>query len=336
MFAATLVVVVETSRRLLRLLALLSQRRSWTGPELAARLGVTVRTVRRDVDRLRALDYPLRADLGVAGGYRLGPGGDLPPLVLEDDEAVATVVALRTASGSGVAELDRLAVSALAKIERVLPGRLRQRVRGLQLAVVPPMRDAAAPEVATGVLTAVSAACRDAATLRFDYAAADGTASRRSAEPHSLVSWGRRWYLVAWDVDRADWRRFRVDRMRLKDPGRRFTRRDLPGGDAAAFVTAGVAGSFPVRGRLLLHAPATAAELADASRYGTLTPVDAATCRYECGAPSTRELAFLLGALDVDFTVEDPPELAAELNRVADRFARAAAGGRAGEDTPGG
>lgn len=324
--------MVETSGRLLRLLTLLSQRRSWTGPELAARLGVTVRTVRRDVDRLRALDYPVHADLGVGGGYRLGPGGELPPLVLEDDEAVATVVALRTASGSGVAELDRLAVSALAKIERVLPGRLRRRVRGLQLAVVPPMRNAAAPEVATGVLTAVAAACRDAETLRFDYATADGTATRRSAEPHSLVSWGRRWYLVAWDVDRADWRSFRVDRMQLKDPGRRFTRRDLPVGDAAAFVTAAVAGLFPVRARLLLHAPATAAELADTGRYGTLTPVDAATSRYECGAHSIRELAFLLGALDVDFTVEDPPELATELGRVAERFARAA-GQRAAEDT---
>ncbi len=316
--------MVETSGRLLRLLSLLSQRRSWTGPELAARLGVSVRTVRRDVGRLRALDYPVEGDLGVAGGYRLGAGADLPPLLLDDDEAVATVVALRTATGRGVAGLDDLAVSALAKIERVLPDRLRQRVRGLEVAMVPALGDTEAPAVSTTVLTAIAAACRDAEILRFDHATAAGTTSRRAAEPHALVSWGRRWYLVAWDVDRADWRSFRVDRMHLRDPGRRFTRREVPGGDAAAFVTGGVAGVFPVRARLLLHAPAGAAELADVGRYGTLSPVDATSSRYECGAGSVRELAFLLAALDVDFTVEDPPELAEELDRIARRFARAA------------
>src|SRR3954470_2906441 len=200
--------MLETSARLLRLISLLQARRDWTGPELAERLEVGVRTVRRDVDRLRRLGYPVQATPGVAGGYPLGVGASLPPLLLDEEEAVAVAVGLRTAVSGGVAGIEETSVRALAKLEQVLPGRLRRRVGALGAATVP--YPATGPTVDPSTLATIAAACRDNERLRLRYRAHDGTASRRLLEPHRLVHTGRRWYLVAYDTDRADWRTFRV------------------------------------------------------------------------------------------------------------------------------
>ena len=203
--------MLETSARLLRLLSLLQARRDWTSAELAARLGVTTRTIRNDVDRLRGLGYPVDARPGVAGGYRLGTGGALPPLLLDDEEAVAVAVGLRTAASGSVAGIEETSVRALAKLQQVLPSRLRRRVSAFQSHALPvPSRG---PQVDPDVLTVIASACRDHERLRFDYRAHSGAPSRRSVEPYRLVNDRRRWYLVAWDTDRDAWRTFRVDRI---------------------------------------------------------------------------------------------------------------------------
>src|SRR5687767_9354023 len=198
----------ETSARLLRLLSLLQTRRDWSGAELAERLEITPRTVRRDIDRLRGLGYPVLASAGTAG-YRLGAGADLPPLLLDDDEAVAVAVGLRTAAGGSVAGIKETSVRALAKLEQVLPSRLRHRVNALWTSTVPVPGDG--PTVNPEVLTAIAGACRDHQRLRFDYRDHSGAGSVRTVEPHRLVCWGRRWYLLAWDTDRQEWRSFRAD-----------------------------------------------------------------------------------------------------------------------------
>src|ERR671930_1219625 len=203
--------MLETSARLLKLLSLLQARRDWTGAELASRLEVTTRTVRNDVERLRGLGYPVHASPGVGGGYRLGAGAALPPLLLDDEEAVAVVVGLRTAANGTVTGIEETSVRALTKLEQVLPSRLRHRIRAVHTATV--SIPGTGPTVPTDVLTAIAAAIRGSERLRFDYASHNGTPSRRDVEPHRLVNWGRRWYLVAWDLGRADWRTFRVDRL---------------------------------------------------------------------------------------------------------------------------
>jgi predicted DNA-binding transcriptional regulator YafY len=315
--------VKETSARLLRLLSLLQSRRDWTGAQLAERLGVTDRTVRRDIDKLRALDYPITAAKGIEGGYRLGAGARLPPLQLDDDEAVAIAIGLRTATGSNVSGLGETALRALVKLEQVLPSRLRRRVEALRISTVrTPWTEA---EVDPEVLTAVANACRDRQCLRFDYRSYDGTGAPRLADPHELVTWGRRWYLVAWDREREDWRTFRVDRMRPRVPtGPRFTRRDLPGGgDAAAFVAGKVARMWPYQTTIRLHVPADSDLIRACEAYGRIEPLDADTCLLHAGAENPRGLAFLLGALDVGFDVDPAGDLAAELRLMADRFQRA-------------
>jgi predicted DNA-binding transcriptional regulator YafY len=203
--------MLQTSARLLRLLSLLQARAEWSGAELAEELGVTTRTVRNDVQRLRDLGYPVQASPGVGGGYRLGAGAALPPLLLDDEEAVAVAVGLRTAAGASVTDIQETSIRALAKLEQVLPSRLRHRVHALQAATVE--IPAPGPTVDAAVLTAVAAACRDDQRLRFDYRDHDGSASVRTVEPHRLVHDRGRWYLVAWDRDRADWRTFRADRI---------------------------------------------------------------------------------------------------------------------------
>ena len=219
--------MLETAARLLRLLSLLQSRRDWTGDELASRLGVTTRTIRNDVDRLRGLGYPVDARPGVAGGYRLGAGGSLPPLLLDDDEAVAVAVGLRTAASGSVAGIEEISLRALAKLQQVLPSRLRHRV-GAVVAHTLPM-PAPGPRVDMDVLTLIAGACRDHERLRFDYRSHSGSGTRRSAEPYRLLNDRRRWYLLAWDVDRDAWRTFRVDRMEPRTPtGTRFTPRELP------------------------------------------------------------------------------------------------------------
>jgi predicted DNA-binding transcriptional regulator YafY len=321
----------ETSARLLRLLALLQTRPEWSGAELADRLGVSTRTLRRDVDKLRELDYPVHAGMGPGGGYRLGRGASLPPLLLDDEEATAVAVGLRTATASGVAGVGETALRALVKLERLLPSRLRHRVAALQVATV---ELPAMPTVDAEVLTAVATACRDRHCLRFDYRDRRHTASLRSTEPHQLVAWGRRWYLVAWDLERRGWRSYRVDRMRPRVPtGPRFAPRQLPGGDAAGFVAQSIAQLWPYQARIRLHAPAGSPAARACANYGRVEPLDERSCLLHLGADTPHALAFLLGALEVDFDVQDAPELATQLLAQADRFRRAA--GAPAEVSPG-
>jgi predicted DNA-binding transcriptional regulator YafY len=317
--------VLETSARLLRLLSLLQAKRDWSGAALAERLEVSERTVRRDVDRLRDLGYPVHASRGTDGGYRLGAGAAMPPLLLDDEEAVAVAVGLRTAAGGTVAGIEETSVRALAKLEQVLPTRLRHRVNALQSYTVPVPPDRPGPTVDPAVLTLLAAACRDAERVRFDYRGHDGSATIRSVEPHRLVSWGRRWYLVAWDVDRQDWRTFRVDRITPRTPtGPRFAAREGPPGGAAAHVARGVsAAAWRHWARVLVHAPAEVVSERINPAVGVVEAVDADTCVLSTGADSLTTLAVHLGMLDVDFEVTSPPELVSYLRLLSERYARA-------------
>lgn len=308
---------METPARLLRLLSLLQTHRDWSGTELSERLGVTTRTVRRDVDRLRELGYSIHASMGPAGGYRLGAGASLPPLLLDDEEAVAVTVGLHSVAG-----VEEASLRALTKIEQMLPSRLRHQVIALRGAVVA-MSPESGPTVKAAVLTAISAAIRASEGLRFDYVSHHGIESRRGVEPHRLVCWGRRWYLVGWDVDRTDWRTFRVDRISPRTPnGPRFTHREPPDGDVTAYLcrTMGFE-MWPLRARLRLHASAT--DIAGRVS-GIVTPVDDHTCLLEIAADSFDLVAFTVGMLGVDFEVESPPELAEHLRELSNRLANAA------------
>jgi predicted DNA-binding transcriptional regulator YafY len=316
--------MLETSVRLLRLLSLLQSRRDWSGADLAARLDVTGRTVRNDIERLRTLGYQIRSTTGPAGGYRLGAGTALPPLLLDDEEAVAVAVGLRAAAAGTVTGIEETSLRALAKLERTLPARLRPRVDALRTATV--SAAGGGPTVDAGTLTAIAAAARDAERLRFDYVDHDGRTTPRDVEPHRLVYTGRRWYLVAWDTDRRDWRTFRADRIRPRLPaGPRFVPREPPGGDVVAHVRLG-AGSrawrYPARVRL--HAPAPAMAEVVPPSAGLIEPIDADACLLTTGGETLTNLAGFLGTLGVDFTVLDPPELADTLRTLATRFAAAA------------
>ncbi|MEJ3744549.1 YafY family protein [Actinomycetes bacterium KLBMP 9797] len=317
--------MLETSARLLRLLSLLQSRRDWSGAALAERLEVSERTVRRDVDRLRDLGYPVHASRGTDGGYRLGAGSAMPPLLLDDEEAVAVAVGLRTAAGGTVAGIEETSVRALAKLEQVLPARLRHRVNALQAYTEPVPADRPGPTVDAAVLTTLAAACRDRDRLRFDYHHHDGTATVRAVEPHRLVSWGRRWYLVAWDVDRQDWRTFRVDRIQPRTPaGPRFPDRDPPEGGAAAYVARGAsAAAWRYRARVVVHAPAAAVAERINPAVGVVEAIDDDRCVLSTGADSVHTLAVHIGLLDLDFEVTDPPELVTHLRTLATRYTTA-------------
>jgi predicted DNA-binding transcriptional regulator YafY len=319
-----------TPARLLRLLSLLQARRDWTSAELAQRLGVTTRTIRNDVTRLRELGYPLEARPGVAGGYRLGSEGALPPLLLDDDEAVAIAVGLRTAASGSVAGIEETSLRALAKLHQVLPSRLRHRVAAVESATVAvPFQG---PRVDADVLTVVSLACRDHERLRFDYRTHAGETTRRTVEPYRLVNDRRRWYLFAWDLDRADWRIFRVDRISPRDPtGPRFAPRSLPpDADIAAYVDRGVKEAhWRFRATVVVHAPAEYVR----RRMPMPVRVEALAedrCRFEPGSDSPAMLALYLGFLDADFEVVDAPELVEALRGVAARYQRAADASRMG------
>lgn len=317
----------ETSARLLRLLSLLQARRDWSGAGLAARLAVSERTVRRDIERLRDLGYPVRASRGTDGGYRLGAGAAMPPLLLDDDEAVAVAVGLRTAARSPVTGIEETSVRALAKLEQVLPSRLRRRVSALTdyTVAIPP--DSPAPALDPEVLTTLASACRDHQRLRLRYRSHDGTSTLRSADPHRLVCWGRRWYLVAWDTGRDGWRTFRVDRIELRTPaGPRFVPRELPGdGDLAAYVAHGVsAAGFRFRARVTVHAPAAEVAARISPAVGLVEAVDDHSCVLATGADRAETVAVCLGLLDLDFTVTEPPELVDRLQLLAARYQRAA------------
>jgi predicted DNA-binding transcriptional regulator YafY len=312
----------STSSRLLTLLSLLQGRRDWPGGELADRLGVSGRTIRRDVDRLRELGYPVDAMTGPAGGYRLRAGTAMPPLLLDDDEAIAIAVGLRTAAGAGVAGIEETAVRALVKLEQVLPSHLRRRVQALGRSTM--TRPAAGgPEVDPQHLTIIAATCRDLERLRFAYRARDDSQSRREVEPHSLVKAWRRWYLVAWDCGRGDWRTFRLDRMtRPAATGVRFEPRELPAPDAAAYVGQSLAAA-PARydATVVVHAPAK--ELAS-KRWlgGTVEPVDDERCLYRTSDDNLDWLAIRVAMIGYEIEVQGPPELVERLRELGARIER--------------
>ncbi|SHF66596.1 helix-turn-helix transcriptional regulator [Geodermatophilus nigrescens] len=315
------------SGRLLALLSLLQARRDWPGPVLRERLGVSERTLRRDVDRLRELGYPVRAVRGPDGGYRLDAGSRLPPLLFDDEQAVALAVALRAAVVSGAA-VGEAAVRALATLGQVLPARLRGRVEGFEATVVARADAPADPQV----LLAISAAVRAREELRFDHGApADGELRPpRQVQPHALVARAGRWYLVAWDPGRGDWRSFRADRIRLRMPnGPRFVPREVPGGDAGAWLSARLRGSagpdaWPCRGEVLLDLPA--ADVVPFVGDGTVEPAGEDRCRVRLGSWSWTGLAASLARFDADVEVVGPPELRDAFAALAARAARAAGG----------
>jgi predicted DNA-binding transcriptional regulator YafY len=313
-----------TSSRLLTLLSLLQTRRDWAGGELAERLEVSRRTIRRDVERLRGLGYPVESLTGPAGGYRLAAGTAMPPLLLDDDEAIAIAVGLRTAARASVTGIEETSVRALVKLEQVLPGHLRRRVQALGSATM--SLPAAGPTVDPQCLTVLATACRDRECVRFAYSARDGTFGRREVEPHALVNRGRRWYLVCWDRARKDWRTFRADR--ISEPTMlavRFRPRALPVEDPAAFVEQRFA-ALPSRyeARLTLHAPAESVRVP--TQWGTLVPIDERTCEYRTGDDDLGWLAMRVAMLGVDFEVHEPPELVEQLRALARRLDRAAQG----------
>lgn len=321
---------MSTTSRLLTLLSLLQTRRDWPGSLLAARLEVSDRTVRRDVDRLRELGYGIRTTMGPEGGYRLDAGDDLPPLLLDDDQTVAMVLALQAAPTLG-AHIDEAATRALATMRQVMPSRLRHRLAALEVETVGRPGDAPVPRVSPEVLLTVAAAIRDRETLRFDHlppGGADDTAEQprppRRAEPHHLVTSHGRWYLVGWDLDRDDWRLYRLDRVAPRVPtGPRFTRRTVPGGDVDAFVSARFRGSdvdaWPCRGTVLLHRPA--ADVLPFAGDGTVVAVDEGTCTLETGSWSWESLAASYGRFEVAMDVIEPPELVSAFASLADRYA---------------
>jgi len=313
-----------TSARLLRLLSLLQTPRDWTGTELAGRLEVSPRTIRNDVERLRALGYPVHATRGSVGGYRLEAGASMPPLLLEDDEAVAVAIGLRTATGGAVTGIEETSLRALAKLEQVLPPRLRRQVSTFQQMTVH-VRRRPVSTVDPAMLTELARLAREHFTLRFDYSDRRQTASSRRVEPYRIVNSGQRWYLVAWDLDREDWRTFRLDRLREgMSPGPRFTPRELTDAEVEALIARGV----PVearhhQARVLVHAPA--AELAErfGPWLGAITAVDDTSCILETGADNLEMLSAYLGLLGADFSVSEPPELVSAVKALAARYAAA-------------
>ncbi len=316
---------MNTSARMLRLLSLLQTHRYWPGGELAGRLEVSPRTLRRDIDRLRELGYDVDAVRGVAGGYQLRAGGQLPPLLLEDDEAVAIAVALHTAASGAVAGLEETAIQALTKVIGLMPPRLRHRMDAVhsQTDGVP---WGGGPTLDAGVLTTLAQACRDDEPVSFAYTARDASPSERRVEPYRLVSLGRRWYLVAYDRDRQDWRSFRVDRVSApRASGQRFHPRELPAPDAPSFVRAGIrsmAQRYEVRVRFEADA-ATVAPYVD--RWATVEPDGPRACRMVMATDTLDWPLMVLARIDVAFAVEGPEELRAQVASAAARFARATA-----------
>lgn len=314
--------MVETSARLLRLLSLLEARPEWAGTELASRLEITPRTVRRDVAKLRSLGYPVHAAPGVAGGYRLGAGAALPPLLLDDDEAVAVALSLRTAASHAVRGVGEASVRALAKLEQVLPPRLRERAAAIGAVTVP--LTGPGPVVDADVLTTLARACRNLERLEFGYRPGhDGELTRRRAEPHRLVQAGYRWYLVARDLDRDNWRTFRADRIEAPHlTGARFVPRDPP--DAAAFVARSVTTSpYRYQARVVVAAPVEVVAGLVPPTTGVVEPHPAGGCVLTAGSDSLDAIAFHLAELGHDFTVLEPPELVERVRALADRFGRA-------------
>jgi predicted DNA-binding transcriptional regulator YafY len=309
--------MLVTSARLLRLLSLLQAREFWAGADLADRLEVTGRTLRRDVDRLRSLGYPVHSTSGTAGGYKLGAGAALPPLHLDDDEAIAVAVALQTAASGSVAEIEEASARALAKLEQVLPKRLRRRLGALRSSIV--HLAGARPTVKMSDVSSLSSACSERRELRFVYRDFKGASSVRTVEPHRIVYTGTRWYLVAWDRDRNDWRTFRIDRV--EEPvatGACFLPRQSPDDDIGAFVARGVAAvAYKHRAVIALHAPIAEMREKIHPMAGSLEALDAGTCLLQTGAFSLEGLVGWIAGIGVEFDVREPPELVLHIERVA-------------------
>jgi predicted DNA-binding transcriptional regulator YafY len=317
--------MLETSARLLRLLALFQAQRYWSGAELVRRLEVTSRTLRRDVDRLRSLGYPVHSTSGAAGGYQLGAGATLPPLLLDDDEAVAVAVGLRTAASGTVAGIEEASLRALSKLEQVLPSRLRRRVGALHSFILPLANTG--PTVDANTLATIAGACRDSETLRFNYQSRDGAPSTREVEPHRLVHTGRRWYLAAFDIGRQNWRTFRVDRIQPRlTTGTRFVPRDPPDGDFAAYVSRSVGyAPYPHRTKVVLHASLETAAQRIPAAVGMLEAIDDKTCLLQTGAFSLDGLCIYVALTGFEFEVREPPEMIERMRWLAEKFTRAAA-----------
>jgi predicted DNA-binding transcriptional regulator YafY len=316
--------VSNASGRLLDLLSLLQARRDWPGAELAERLEVSGRTIRRDIDRLRSLGYPVESLTGPAGGYRLRAGTAMPPLLLDEEEAIAIAVGLRTAARASVTGIEETSVRALVKLEQVLPAHLRRRVAALGSATIAP--PVAGPTVDPQQLTTIAAACRDLECVRFAYRSRDGTETRRDVEPYSLVNLGRRWYLLGWDRGRQDWRTFRVDRLsRPAATGTRFTPRRLPAKDAAAYVQQSIAGAWSrYEARVTVHASAEEIAERHPSVASSLRPIDAQHCELRASDDNLDWLAIRIAMLGVDVEVHEPPELIEQLDVLARRLQLAA------------
>ncbi|RSN02018.1 transcriptional regulator [Nonomuraea sp. WAC 01424] len=311
-----------TAERVLTLLGLLRQRQVWSGPELAERLRVTSRTVRRDVERLRALGYQVHAGQGVGGGYRLEPGQDLPPLLLDDEEAIATAVSLLAGADGAVVGAGDAAVRALAKLDRVLPARLRHEVRALSGAVE--SFGGGRTPVDPDVLMTLARACRDEVEAGFDYPSADGV-RRRRVEPYRLVASERRWYLLAYDLDRDGWRSFRVDRM-TEVSARTWRFRPRPAPDAAAYVQESVASRvYPHQARFLVHAPAATVRAQIPGTAAVVRERGREACEVVSGAGSLDFVLLHVLLLGHDFEVLDPPELAGRCQELARRLLSAGA-----------
>lgn len=324
----------DTPARLLTLLSLLQTPREWPGGELADRLGVSRRTVRRDIDRLRELGYPVQASMGADGGYRLVAGKAMPPLVLDDEEAVAIAVGLRAGAGHAVEGVEEASVRALAKLEQVLPSRLRHRVSTLQAATTP-LTSGDGASIAPETLTVMAASVAGQERLRFAYRAGDGAGSRRLVEPYRLVSTGRRWYLVAYDLDRGDWRTFRVDRV--SEPfatGARFAPRELPTGSAAEYLRQSMWRRQESYEFVVTFA--ASAEVVGARLPGWLgvpEAVGASRCRLRGSTSDPVDwMGVRLAMVGCEFVVESPGELVAAVRELGGRLSRAgASGGEAGE-----
>jgi predicted DNA-binding transcriptional regulator YafY len=299
---------MDTATRLLRLLSLLQSRHQWDGAELATRLDVTPRTVRRDVTRLRSLGYPIVAEAGIGGGYRLGPGGRLPPLLLEDEEAVAVAIGLRVATTTTVSGVEESAISALTKLNQVLPARLREQVAaiGAQITQFP---QGELPTIDGDTLATLAAACRDTEGLRFAYRTHIGTTTDRSVEPLRIVHTGRRWYLVARDRDRQAWRTFRVDRITNPErTGARYRFDNPPDPIALVAEGTGVA-PWDIVARLRVHADAATVARHLPPGQAVVEPIDTTTCEVRLAANDLGPLVAQVARIYWRFEILDPPEL---------------------------
>ncbi|MEU6641759.1 YafY family protein [Saccharomonospora sp. NPDC046836] len=317
--------MANTSARMLRLLSLLQTHRYWPGTELADRLEVSERTLRRDIDRLRELGYQVDASRGVAGGYQLRSGAAMPPLLVDDEEAVAIAVGLRTAAGGAIDGIEETSVRALTKLIQVMPPRLRRKLNALQAATVPGFAGGGGG-IDAAVLTVLAQACRDDERLRFDYTARAGEQTSRLVEPHRLVCLGRRWYLVAWDAEKHGWRTFRVDRLSAPTTtGARFRQRDVPGGDAAAFVRQQIA-AVPSRYEVVVTVYAAADDVRKVvDRWGSVEALDERSCRLVMQVDTFDWPALILASVGAEFAVVGPPEMREYLRATGERFARGAA-----------